>query len=241
VVTEFYNHYAIGEEIQESSLALRYCNKKQPLDAGMDFGNMCSLVLGQEAGMYYYIFKEMFTLAPDSSKQLAKKFIDFFLHHENKILNLYYDRSGNQYGKLGKDWATEIQNHIEKYNGSATGWKVNLMSQNQATIYHEEEFNYVKKVMGEYYTGIPKIKICRYQCKNMKSSLELAKTKMSKNRRTGNSEIHKDKSSEKLPLDKLPMFSTNFSDAFKYLMWRRHWVKIAAQQKAGAMLDPSIN
>ena len=240
VIPGFYDNYAIGEEIQETSLALRYIDHNKPLDAGVDFGNMCSMVLGQELGNYYYCLKNMHTLAPDSLKELAIQFIDFFEHHKVKQLNLYYDRSGNQYAKLKKDWATELQNHIEKLNGEGTGWKVKLMSKNQRTIYHEEEFNYAKKFMGEYYDELPKLKIDRYQCREMKSSLELAKTKMKKNTRTGSTETLKDKSSEDLPLAKLPMFSTNYSDAFKYLMWRAHWVKVASNKKGGNMMVPSV-
>lgn len=240
VKSEYYNKFAIGEKIEESSLALRHIDHDAPLDAGMDFGNMCSMVLGQELGRYYYVFKNLYTLAPESSKELAIAFLDFFKHHKTKILNLYYDRSGNQYSKLKKDWATEIQDHIEKMNGEATGWKVNLMNRNQATIFHDEEFNYAKKLMGEYYDQIPKLKICRYQCRELKSSLELAKTKVKKNTRTGSNEILKDKSSEDLPLKKLPMFSTNMSDAFKYLMWRKKWVKITNDRKRGRMTAPSM-
>jgi len=238
VVSEYYNNYAIGEKIEETSLALRYINHDAELDAGMDFGNQCSMVLGQELGRYYYCLKNMHTLAPDSSKELAIQFLDFFKHHKTKVLNLYYDRSGNQYARLKKDWASEVQNHIEKMNGTPTGWKVNLMSQNQATIYHDEEFNYAKKFMGEYYNTIPKLKIDRYQCRELKSSLELAKTKMKKNTRTGSTETLKDKSSEALPLAKLPMYSTNYSDAFKYLMWRKKWVKITQNRKGGVMMTP---
>ena len=238
VISSYYDKYAIGEEIEESSLALRYINHDAELDAGQDFGNQCSLVFGQEIGRYYYCLKSLYTLAPESSKELAILFLAFFKHHKNKVLNLYYDRSGNQYSRLKKDWAFEMQNHIEKMNGEPTGWKVNLMNRNQATIFHDEEFNYAKKLMGEYYDGIPKLKIDRYQCRELKSSLELAKTKVKKNTRTGSTEILKDKSSESLPLKKLPMFSTNFSDAFKYLMWRAKWVKIAGNKKGGRMMTP---
>lgn len=240
VIAGYYDNYAIGEEIQETSLALRYIDHDRPLDAGMDFGNMCSMVIGQELGNYYYCLKNMYTLAPEHLKELAIQFIDYFKHHKNKVLNLYYDRSGNQNQQIKKDWASEIQNHIEKLNGESTGWKVNLMSKNQATIYHDQEFNYAKKLMGEYYDGIPKLKIDRYQCRELKSSLELSKTKMSKNRRTGAAEILKDKSSEALEIKKLPMHSTNFSDAFKYLMWRPQWVKIASNKKAGNMMVPTV-
>lgn len=234
----FYDKYAIGEDFEPTSLGLRYVDHKKPLDAGMDFGNMCSMVLGQELGKYFYCQKNFFTLAPESSKELAKQFTDFFKDHENKVLNLYYDRSGNQYAKLKKDWATEIKNHIE--NDSGQGWVVNLMSQNQATILHNEEYTFMKNMMGGYIKGLPGLKIDRYQCRELKSSLELAKTKMHVNRRNGAKEILKDKNSERLSLKKLPMNSTNMSDALKYLLYRKAWANLIGSRGSGSMMDPGI-
>jgi hypothetical protein len=57
--------------------------------------------------------------------------------------------------------------------------------------------------------------------------LELTKIKVKKNK-TGSSILQKDKSSESLPLASRPMFSTNFSDAFKYFMMRKTY-----QEKMG--------
>src|SRR5690606_29562050 len=128
----------------------------------------------------------------------------------------------------------------EKYDGNATGWTVKLMSRNQATISQEEEYSFAKKIMGEYYKELPKLKIDKFQCRELKSSLELTKTKVGKNRRTGSSTIHKDKTSEKLALDKLPLYSTNMSDAFKYLMYRPEWVNLADKNTNTGMSAPSI-
>ena len=239
-IANFYDNYAIGEEFEPTSLGLKYIDHKKPLDAGMDFGNMISMVMGQERGNYFYCLKNLFTLAPESSKEIARKFLDFFQHHKHKELNLYYDRSGNQYASLKKDWASEVQQHIEKYDGVGTGWKVNLMSKNQATIYHSQEYNFMKNMMGDYHKDIPGVKIDRYQCRELKSSLELSKTKLHTNRRTGAKEILKDKSSEALPLAKLPMNSTNFSDAFKYLMYRKRWVKLQGSRGGGLMMEPGL-
>lgn len=240
IVNSYYDKFGIMDDIEESSLALRYINHKAPLDAGMDYGDMSCLVFGQELGRDYRVLKGMHVLAPESLKELAKKFLDFFKHHQNEVLNLYYDRSGNQYQKIKKDWAEEIKDHIEKYEGTSTGWKVNLMSRNQSTIYQEEEYSFAKKIMGNYYADLPNLLIDRYQCRELKSSLELTKILVKKNRRTGSTEVHKNKSSEKLPLKKLPMFSTNYSDAFKYLMYRRHWVELANERRSGSFVEPGV-
>jgi hypothetical protein len=237
---KYYDHYKIGEKIEESSRALKYIQHRKPLDCGIDFGNQCSMVLGQPLGNQYFVLKNLYTLAPDSSKELAKQFIDFFSSHENKVLNMYYDRAGNQYAKIKRDWATEIKDHIEKYNGKPTGWHVNLMSRNQRTITQEEEYSFAKKLLGEYYSNLPRIKIDKHQCKFLKSSLELTKTKMGKDR-NGSTKLEKDKDNEKkLPLHKLPLYSTNFSDAFKYLIYRPEWVKLADKRSGGSLTEPGV-
>jgi 3-polyprenyl-4-hydroxybenzoate decarboxylase len=84
------------------------------------------------------------------------------------------------------------------------------------------------------------MKIDKYQCKHLKSSLELTKTKMSKDR-NGSSKLEKDKSSEKkLQLKNLPMFSTNFSDAFKYLIYRPEWIRLADKKSGGTLVEPEV-
>ena len=97
------------------------------------------------------------------------------------------------------------------------------MSLNQSTIYQEEEYNFAKALMGETSPNLVKLKIDKFQCKCLKSSLELTKIKI-KTSISGSKTIHKDKSSESLALHLRPMFSTNYSDAFKYLIYRRDFV-----------------
>lgn len=233
ILNDYVQKYGIKDNFKANSLMLRYINHDAPLDASIDFGKMISMVIGQEIGSYFYCLKELFTLVPESSVQLGEKFVDFFATHNYKVLDLYYDRSGNQYASSGRDWASEIKQAIEfDVNGKRTGWRVNLKSKEQATIYQREEFFFMKQVLQETVEGLPKIKIDQYQCRSLKSSLELTKLITKKNTKTGGTEIHKDKSSESLPLHKLPMQSTNFSDAFKYLLYRKKWAKLIGYKRS---------
>jgi hypothetical protein len=235
ILPGYYDKFKIGDAVKPTSLALKYIKHNQPIDAGVDFGNMCSMVLGQEIGNYVYLLKNLYTLAPEHTKELALQFTEFFKNHKNKTLNLYYDRSGNQNAAVKKDYATELASFIID-----KGWKVNLMNKNQATIFQEEEFNLMKHFFGGYKNNLPRIMIDKFGCREYKSSLELSKTKMSKNRRTGSTMIQKDKSSEKLPLYQLPMFSTNFSDAGKYFFFRPEWVKETRQRGPLRLGAPTI-
>ena len=206
---------------------LKYLQIDKELDCGVDFGKMISMVIGQERGKEYRILKNIFTLVPKSSRQLADHFIAFFKPHRKKVLNMYYDRSGNQYESSNRDWATEIKDCIEiDEHGKRTGWSVNLMSKGQATIYHHQEYNLTKRILEEKTAGLPLLRINKEQCTELKSSMEMSKIKIKENFRTGKKTIHKNKSSESLTLHQLPMNSTNMSDGFKYLMYRPKWADI---------------
>lgn len=240
IISSYYEKFKLTDEIEESSLALRYVNHSAPIDVGVDFGDMCSMVTGQETGNFLYCLKDFHTLAPESSKELAKQFTDFYKFHKVKVLNMYYDRSGNQYQRVKRDWATELKNFIETDNGNKTGWVVNLISRNQSTIYHEQEFNLAKQIMGETITELPKLKIDKFGCKHLKSSLELTKILVKADSKTGTKKIHKDKTSEKLALELRPMYSTNMADAFKYFIYRPNYVKLANKARKRGSIDPSV-
>jgi hypothetical protein len=242
VISEYYDKFLlrdVAEGLDESSRALKYIDHNAKLECGIDFGDMCSMVMAQQRGAYLYCLKEFYTLAPESSRELAMKFREFFKDHKKKELDMYYDRSGNQYAKIKRDWASELKNFIEFNGGISTGWTVNLKSLNQSTIYQEEEFTFAKSLMGETVPGLPKLKIDQFQCKCLKSSLELTKIKVKVDIK-GSRSIQKDKSSEKLPMHLRPMFSTNFSDAFKYLIYRRAFVEKLPRDGGGEGMEPVI-
>ena len=95
------------------------------------------------------------------------------------------------------------------------------MSIGQGDILHTDEYNLMDVIMGETDRRFPKLHIDMYNCKELKSSLELAPSKKGNDR----DKIQKVKTSEKLAPSRLPMESTNMSDAFKYLMCRDEYLK----------------
>jgi hypothetical protein len=90
-------------------------------------------------------------------------------------------------------------------------------------------YDLMNVVMDETDNRLPKLLIDQFNCKELKSSLELAPAKPG----TGMEKVQKDKSSEKLPAHRLPMESTNMSDAFKYLMCRKEWLDYSRAIKSG--------
>lgn len=219
-----------------SSAELRHLDKTRPIDGGMDFGNMLSLVIGQTNGQYYRIHKNFYELPPGWFRELADQFLAFFAGHECKELNLYYDRAGNNFEKQGEDYASKIKDAIEKdASGRRTGWTVNLKSRKQSTIRQNAEFDFMHEFMRGENKKLPALLIDALNCPEMISSIEGARAEVKY--RGSVKVVAKVKKTEKLEAKKLPRLSTNFSDAFKYLLMRREWIKainVSGSQAPGA-------
>lgn len=210
-----YKHLQLEEE---TSIDLKYINHNMILEAGFDSGNMCSLVVGQEVNNIRRALKEFYTLPPEFIKHLGYQFVEYFKYHKLKQLLLWHDRATNKYKSVGEDHANKLKDAIEKdENGNLTGWTVQLMSRDQATIYQQDEYELALEMMEGENSDLPQLLIDKHNCPNLKSSLERAQ-KIERIDREGNKTIHKDKSTEKLPFHRLPSESTNFSDAFKYFV-----------------------
>jgi hypothetical protein len=214
--------YRLRETITDNSLLLRYCQHDQPLEAGLDVGNMLSLVVGQPRGLREYrVLKNFHTLPPKWFIDLGEQFREYFKHHRNKKLYLYYDRAANNFQRVKEDAASKFKQAIVKDRfGKDTGWDVQLMSLGQGNILHTEEYDLMNVIMEGTDRRLPVLLIDQFNCKELKSSLELAPLKPG----TGNEKVQKVKTSEKLPPHRLPMESTNMSDAFKYLICRKEWL-----------------
>lgn len=205
---------------------LLYLNPDNPLEAGMDFGNMLSMIVAQPDGAKYRLHKNLYVLTPKWHRDLADEFLRFFAPHRCKVLYLFYDRAGNSYQAQGEDSASKIKNAIERdAQGRPTGWRVELMSRKQGTIYQDAEFTFMQEILSEGNPKLPQILVDALNCPELICSIEGAKAQI---KFKGERKIvAKVKSSEKLPVQKLPRQSTNFSDAFKYLLMRRQWVDAA--------------
>ena len=224
---DYYDKFGIRDNVSQTSSGLKYIQSEKILEAGFDAGNMMSLVIGQENAGTYRILKGMYTLTPEWIRELGDKFIAFFEPHKRKVLHLYHDRSANQYRKTGRDFATQLKHDIE-YNraGQRTGWIVQLMNVGQGNISHSDEFNLMNIMMGEKDKRLPKLLIDKFECKELKSQMEI--TPMTKDAK---GEIKKVKTGDKLSPSRLAMESTNFTDASKYLLCRPKWLAIAKQKR----------
>lgn len=219
---------------------LQHLDMNRPLEGGMDSGNMLSMVFGQQKGRTYKVLKELYTLPPNGPRALADEFIRYFKPHKRKILKLYYDRSMNNYKSVSADMATQIKKNIE-YNadGTRTGWTVQLMSLGQGNIGSNLEYRFFMDLLsGNLERNLFKIEIDQYNCNNLKSEMEVTQTKVA-GTRDGSNTIVKMKTGDKLPTHRLAKESTNLTDALKYLILRKEWIRIYKLGRvAGRAVDP---
>lgn len=212
---------------EEDCSVLRYLNVNRPLEAGMDSGNMLSMVFGQRDGRVMRVLKELYTLPPQSVRELADKFIAYFRPHKRKMLKLYYDRSMNNYKKVSADMATQIKKNIETdAEGKRTGWTVQLMSLGQGNIGSNLEYRFFMDLLaGNLADTLYTLQIDQYNCANLKSEMEVTGTVVKSQGRDGGGMIVKEKTGDKLPTARLPKESTNLTDALKYFILRKETIR----------------
>lgn len=218
---------------------LRHLDPSLPIDGGMDFGKMMSLVTGQEQSDIIRVMKNFYVLPPEWLRDLADDFLEFYAGHPTKVLRLWYDRSGNNYQSQGEDFSGKIKEFIEKdAEGKRTGWSVELLSRNQGIIRMQDEYDFMHTLMKGDTPSLPRLLVDTINCAELVSSLELARSGVKYKGET--KIIYKVKKSEKLEVKKLPRLSTNLSDAFKYFMMRKAWIKASKVYRLGAPVDSSM-
>lgn len=213
---------------EQDCTVLRYLDPGRPLEAGMDAGNMLSMVFGQQTGRVMRILKELYTLPPQNVRDLADKFLSYFKPHRRKLLKLYYDRSMNNYKRVSTDMASQIKKAIETdAEGRRTGWTVQLMSLGQGNISSNLEYRFFMDLLpGNLARQLYTLLIDQHNCPNLKSEMEVTRTKAKVNERDNTTQIVKEKTGDKLPVHRLPRESTNLTDALKYFVLRPEVVRM---------------
>lgn len=234
-LSHFYSDGFLNDVIERHPLGweqdctvLRYLEKNRPLEAGMDSGNMLSMVFAQKSGSVMRVLKELYTLPPQSVRELADKFLEYFKPHKKKVLKLYYDRSMNNYKRVSADMATQIKKNIEfDASSKRTGWQVQLMSLGQGNIGSNLEYRFFMDLLaGNLNDVLFTLLIDQYNCPNLKSEMEVTRTVVKSQGRDGAGVIVKEKTGDKLPTARLPKESTNLTDALKYLILRKEVIRM---------------
>jgi hypothetical protein len=213
---DYYDSFSL-KDIKRCSMGDKYISHTLPLDAGMDFGNMDSLVIGQEIGneLYreFHALKFFYCLTPDTYKDVAKEFVEYYKFHKKKVLNYYYDRAANSNRNEREPLAQAFASEIRALDRD---WTVNLKSVGWGNVPHDQKNMLWKMILSESDPKFPRFRINEGNCKELVLSMQMAPTKVEEGK------IKKDKRSEKKKLADLPTKSTNPSDAIDYLIWGKY-------------------
>ena len=225
---------------EQDCTVLKYLDPNRAIDGGMDDGNLKSFLFGQRKGREYRVLKEIYTLPPDNERQLADRFLQYFKPHKVKLLKLYYDRGMNAYQKVGTAAMQRVKAAIEvDADGRRTGWRVQLMSLGQGTIYSNVEYKFFSSLFArDLQQKLFILLIDALNCPNLKAEMESCPVKVVEDKRSGRKDIRKDKRGERLPAARLPQESTNLTDALKYLILRREWANLWKNIAQNSVIDP---
>lgn len=211
---------------------LKYLNRDRPIEAGLDIGKTLWMVFGQPDIRKYRVLKEMHTLPPRYIRHLADDFLEYFKPQRRKTLKLYYDRAANNMKKVGQDVASQIKQAIEyDAEGKRTGWTVQLMSLGQGNIGQNAEYNFMMQMMSGNNKLLPQLLIDRHNCPYLKTQMENTPAKEATSKSLKGMTV-KEKKGDNLPDHRLPKESTNYTDAFKYLLMRKAYVKLLRKTRS---------
>ena len=171
---------------------------------------------------------------------MADRFLQYFKPHKVKLLKLYYDRGMNAYQKVGTAAMQRVKAAIEvDADGRRTGWRVQLMSLGQGTIYSNVEYKFFSSLFArDLQQKLFILLIDALNCPNLKAEMESCPVKVVEDKRSGRKDIRKDKRGERLPAARLPQESTNLTDALKYLILRREWANLWKNIAQNSVIDP---
>lgn len=202
---------------------LKHYNPNTPLYIGYDPGVFCSVVCAQRPTnkKEFRVQTQFWHIHPEQQIELAQDINNYYEGHKNKYIYLHFDRAANQRdpqwkrGRFGSGGdvndtdAILLKRYLERL-----GWRVQLMSLNQPTIFYSQQLRLVTRLFGESVQGVDKILIDGNECEALISSIYHSPLKRTDGR------IELDKSSEKLLEYKdQAYYSTQIASAFIYLLW----------------------
>jgi hypothetical protein len=212
---DFIDKYDLSEEaFKISAKDLKYYNPRRPLVLGYDPGHFMSLVVGQREPGMLRIHKDFHVIHPDQHEVMAENFNKFFKGHKDRLVNLYYDRAGNQKKYKRSDIPSDTDAKMLKRELEKKGWSVRLMNIGQRTIEHWEHYLLWGILLGESEPRYDKLRIDSTNASDLISSINMSPLKKT------DGVVQLDKSAEKtLPFDQQATLSPQIATACMYLIF----------------------
>lgn len=182
-----------------------------PIDIACDWGaNINCLVAGQDAqiGNEYNIINALYVKSPQTLRELAAKFCDYYSSHQRKRVNFYYDHTA-----VFKD-ASRVTSFADEFTKALVdrGWEVNRIYVGQAPS-HSSRYLFWDIVFKEDGSNtLPFVRYNKNNCSYLIVSMQQAGALEGKNG------IEKDKRPEKRK-DAIHEELTHFTDAMDTLVY----------------------
>ena len=161
----------------------------KPLSIGLDWGsNINYLVVGQDSANHFNIIDSMFVLYPKILDDVVNDFADYYKHHKEKHVFMWYDSSGNiSQANSRRTYAEQARDILFK-----RGWRVTMMTIGNRNADHSLRYKLWNNILAE---ENPKYPTIRFNSSNNKELWISMTNTPAKRGRT--QIIQKDKSSER--------------------------------------------
>jgi hypothetical protein len=196
--------------------------KGKPVILGIDWGDVInSLVALQLNGKEIRCLKSMFVLGDDNEMQddLAEKFANYYAHHDNKTVELYFDKTGNLgVGNTRKTRAQQFATYLR-----AKGWTVYIKTKGRKNIDHDKKQLLFQNILREgkdtfgrdkHDYRFPLLRINALNCAALWTSMANCPAKTG-----GHGQTTKDKGAERKGSKVLPQHAPHLSDALDAAVW----------------------
>lgn len=189
------------------------CILTQDLEISIDWGgHMNGLVVFQGNDVELRAINSLYVKPPDTYKDLAIRFCNYYNYHKTKTVAMWYDPSGNNARADSADtYAQEFAMKLREY-----GWTVEIKNTILTNPFHHDKHLLWQLILDEKDIRFPKFRMNRITCENVFTSMLNAPLK------TGRSGFEKDKRSERKDSGTLPEHATHFSDMVDLIIWGKY-------------------
>lgn len=204
------------------------CRLTQDLEICIDWGgHMNGLVVVQESQQQISCINAMHVKPPQTYKDLAINFCNYYRHHKTRTVYMWYDPSGNN---ARADSATTYAQEFMAILRD-NGWTVIPRDSIRTNPLHHDKHLLWQYILEEKDERFPKFRMNRHNCEHVFTSMLNAPIKI------GRSGFEKDKSSERKTSGILPENATHYSDMIDLIIWGKYGQRLKNNDSNTAWLS----